>query len=277
MTIPPRSTLCELHPVDVLRSWTPDEDTTSPKNTDSSRDELKDLGIKMDSDSLDTSQQQEATSLLRRWTHIFSTGITDLGCTDLVEHDIKLSDDTPFKEPYRRIPPGMYEEVREHLKEMFEAGAIRPSHSPFSSNIVLVRKKDNSLRFCIDFRKLNSRTIRDAYSLPRIDETIDALSGSKYFSKLDLRSGYWQVAMKEEDKQKTAFTVGNLGFYECNRMAFGLTNAPSTFQRLMERCMGDLHLRDCLIYLDDIIIFSKTLKSNVPSWRPYFAVYSNTD
>ena len=180
-----------------------------------------------------------------------------------MEHEINLSDNTPFKDPYRRIPPAMFEEVRQHIKEMLDAGAIRESQSPFSSNIVLVRKKDNSLRFCIDFRKLNNRTVKDAYSLPRIEETIDSLSGAKYFSKLDLRSGYWQVGIKEADKHKTAFSVGPLGFFECNRMAFGLTNAPATFQRLMERCMGELHLKECLIYLDDIIIFSKTFEEHL--------------
>ena len=129
-----------------------------------------------------------------------------------MKHDIKPTDDTPFKEPYRRIPPALYKEVRLHLKEMLEAGAISPSKSPYSSNIVLVRKKDGSLRFCIDFRKLNSRIIKDAYTLPRIDDTIYTLIGAKYFSKLDLRSGYWQVEMEEGDKEKTAFTVGNLGY-----------------------------------------------------------------
>ena len=131
--------------------------------------------------------------MLNSWKHIFSKGPTDLGCTNLVEHEIKLNDPTTFKDPYRRIPPAMFEEVWQYLKEMLDAGAIRESQSPYSSNVVLVRKKDNSLRFCIDFRQLNSRTIPDAYLLPRIEETIDSLSGSKYFSKLDLRFGYWQV------------------------------------------------------------------------------------
>lgn len=142
----------------------------------------------------------------------FFTGLIYLGCTNPTEHKVELTDHTPFKEPYRRILPGMYEEVREHLRDMIKAGAIGESHSPFSSNVVLVRKKDNSLRFCIDFRKLNSRTVTGAYSLPRIDDIIDCLAGAKYFNKLDLRSGYWQVAMKEEDKAKTAFCVGPLGF-----------------------------------------------------------------
>ena len=137
--------------------------------------------------------------LLSRWKHIFSTGITDIGRTNLVEHEIKLHDNIPFREPYRRIPPGMYEEVRQHLKEILEIGAIRKSSSPYCSNVVLCRKSDGSLRFCIDLRKLNNRTIKDAYSLPRSTETMDSLIGSNFFSKLDLRSGYWQVELKEED------------------------------------------------------------------------------
>ena len=146
---------------------------------------------------------------------------------------------------------------------MLEAGAIRKSHSPYCSNVVLCRKSDGSLRFCIYLRKLNNRTIKDAYTLPRVNDSLDSLLGSKYFTKLDLRSGYWQVEIKEEDKHKTAFTVGPLGFYECNRMAFGLTNAPATFQRLMESCMGELHLKECLIFLDDILIFSKNVEEHI--------------
>ena len=259
--IPPRSLLCSLSSVDVMDSWTPDSSQKKPEpKTSNSLDEL---GVKIDTDNLTPEQVSRAKEILGNWSHIFSTGPTDLGRTDLVEHEIKLTDETPFKEPYRRIPPALYEEVRQHLKEMLDAGAIRPSKSPFSSNVVLVRKKDGGLRFCIDFRKLNSRTVKDAYTLPRIDDTIDTLIGAKYFSKLDLRSGYWQVEMSEKDKEKTAFTVGNLGFYECNRMAFGLTNAPATFQRLMERCMGELNLKECLIFLDDILIFSESFDEHL--------------
>ena len=112
-------------------------------------------------------------------------------------------------------------------------------------------------------RILNSRTIPDSYSLPRIDSTFDVLSGAKWFSVLDLKSGYWQVPLVKEDKCKTAFTVGPLRFWECERMPFGLTNASTTFQRLMENCMGDLHLTYCLLYLDDIIIYSRTYKEHI--------------
>ena len=141
---------------------------------------------------------------------------------------------------------------------MLEIGAIRKSNSPWVSTVVLVRKKDGSLRFHIYLCWLNSHTIKDVYSLPRIDETLDCLGGSIIFTSLDIKSGYWQVEMDEMSKQLTAFTVGPLGFYECERMPFGLTNATATFQRLMESCLGDLHLNWCIIYLDDIIVFSKT-------------------
>ena len=153
---------------------------------------------------------------------------------------------------------------------MVEIGAIRKSNSPWASAVVLVRKKDGSLRFCIDLRHLNNRTIKDAYSLPRIEETLDCLNGAKIFTSLDLKSGYWQVEMEEESKPLTAFTVGPLGFFECKRMPFGLTNAPATFQRLMESCLGDLHLNWCIIYLDDIIVFSETPGEHVKRLQGVF-------
>ena len=259
--IPPKSLLCTLSSVQVVDSWAPDPSKNQESKSTSSS--IEELGVDIDTENLSPQHLSKAKDILNRWSDIFSKGPTDLGKADIVKHEINLTDNTPFKDPYRRIPPALYDEVRVHLKEMLDAGAIRDSQSSFSSNVVLVRKKDGSLRFCIDFRKLNSRTIRDAYTLPRINDTIDTLIGAKYFSKLDLRSGYWQVEIREEDKHKTAFTVGNLGFHECNRMAFGLTNAPATFQRLMERTMGDLNLRECLIFLDDILIFSQNFEDHL--------------
>ena len=154
---------------------------------------------------------------------------------------------------------------------MFKIGAIRKSNSPWASAVVLVRKKDGSLRFCIDLHKINACIIKDVYSLPRIDETLDCLDGSVIFTSLDLKSGYWQVEMDKMSKQLMAFTVGPLGFYECERMSFSLTNAPATFQRFMESCLGDLHLNWCIIYLDDIIVFSKTLKEHIKRLRGVFS------
>jgi len=206
-------------------------------------------------------------SLLISEKMVFAASKLDLGHTSIVQHGIELTDNTPFKDRARRIPPAMYEEVREHLEAMKQANVIRDSSSPWSSNVVLVRKRDQSLRLCLDFRRLNERTIRNAYPLPRIDETLDSLNGSSWFSSLDLCSGFWQVEVKEEDKQKTAFTVGPLGFFECNRMPMGLTNSPATFQALMQKIVGDLHLKSCLIYLDDIIVFSSTLEEHLDRLR----------
>ena len=202
-------------------------------------------------------QQQRAKDIIRKYSFLFAMESLDLGRTNLVKHKIELTDYMPIKDRYRRIPPHQYEEVRNHLKEMLDVGAIRRSNSPWASPVVLVRKKDGSLRFCINLRKLNARTIKDAYSLPRIEYALDSLNGACIFTSLDLKSGYWQVELDEASIPLTAFTVGPLGFYECVRMPFGLTNAPATFQRLMESCLGELHLEWCIIYLDDIIIFSK--------------------
>ena len=181
-----------------------------------------------------------------------------------------LTDQTPFKERYRCIPPHMYDDVKTHIQEMLDIGAIHKSHSPWASAVVLVWKKDGGLRFCIDLRKLNERTIKDAYSLPQFDETLDSPQGSQWFSSLDLKAGYWQVEMDEESKLLTAFTVGLLGFYEYKRMPFGLTNPPATLQSLMETCLGDLNLHWCIIYLDDIVIFSKDLASHLKRLEAVF-------
>ena len=183
-----------------------------------------------------------------------------MGHTHTTEHKIVLKDpDTlPFKERFGRIPPSQLDEVREHLKLMLDAGVIRPSNSPWCNAVVLVRKKDGSLHFCIDFRKLNSLTVKDSHLLPRICKTLESLAGAAHFSMFDMNSGFWQVPMAEESKQYTAFTLGSMGLYECESMPFGLCNTSPTFQRLMQNCLGKLNLTYCLIYLDDVIVFSDT-------------------
>ena len=150
-----------------------------------------------------------------------------------------------------------------HLKEMLEIGTIWPLHSPWVSQVVLVCKKDSKLWFCNALRKLNAHTIKDSYSLPRIRDNLDRLNGTVWFTELDLKSAYWQVKMDEPSKPLMAFTIGPLGFYECEWMPFGLVNSPATFQRLMEACLGDFHLNWCLIYLDNVIVFSKTPKEHL--------------
>ena len=187
--------------------------------------------------------QAKAKDLLVAYSDIFSKTDMDMGTTKLVKHHMDLTDYTPFKERYRRMPPHLYDEVRAYLKEMLDLSAIRKSQSPWSSPIVLVRKKDGKLRFCIDLRKLNQRTVRDNYSLPNIDHMLKQLEGAQWFCTLDLKSGYWQVELTEESKPYTAFACGPLGFFECEKMPFGASNTPATFQRLMENYLGDLNLR----------------------------------
>ena len=136
------------------------------------------------------------------------------------------------------------------------------SKSAWSSPIVLVRKKDQTWRFCIDFRKVNSVTEKDSYPLPRIDATLDCFSGARFFSTLDLASGYWQVEVEEAGKPKTAFRISQ-GFFEFNVTPFGLTNAPATFQRLMDCVLAGLLPHQCLVYLDDVIIFSTSFEDHL--------------
>lgn len=205
--------------------------------------------------------KERITRRLNDMSEVFSHHDLDFGCTSKVKHHITLHDGMPFKHRARPIHPNDIDAVRRHLSELLEAGVIRESTSPFSSPIVVVRKKNGDVRLCIDYRKLNLQTIKDAYALPNLEESFMALTGSKWFSVLDLKSGYYQIEMHEADKPKTAF-VTPLGFWEFNRMPQGVTNAPSTFQRLMERCMGDLHLREVLVFLDDLIIFSNSLEEH---------------
>ena len=200
---------------------------------------------------------------------VFSKNDLDLGKCNILKHNIKITDPQPFKERYRRIPPHLYKEVKAHLQEMVEVGAIRRSFSPWASAVVLVRKKDGGLRFFIDLGKLNNRTIKDGYSLPRIEDTLDCLHGAVWFSTLDLKSGYWQVKLQEEAKPLTAFTLGPLGFWECECMPLGLTNVPATFQSLMESCLGELHLNWCIIYLEDIV-FSRTPEEHLHRLKAVF-------
>ena len=207
-------------------------------------------------------QAAQAQSLLAKYSSIFAQGEEDLGCTTIVSHEIPLLDETPVRQPYRRIPPSQYETVKAHIQQLLSSRVIRESTSPYSSPIVLVTKKDGSLRLCVDYRQLNSKTRRDAYPLPRIEESLDALSGAQWFSTLDLASGYHQVPVAEKDKHKTAFCTP-FGLFEFNRMAFGLCNAPSTFQRLMERIFGDRRFQSVLLYLDDVIVFSSTVEQHL--------------
>ncbi|XP_015276919.1 PREDICTED: uncharacterized protein LOC107119009 [Gekko japonicus] len=191
----------------------------------------------------------------------FSKHDLDVGHIKGVKHAIYLSDNMPFKERTRSVSPADFEDLRQHLYELLASGIIEESDSPYASPIVLVRKKSGALRMVVDYRRLNSITRKDAYPLPRIEETFSLLSGAKWFTVLDLKSGYYQIEMEEKDKPKTAFTTP-MGNWQFRMMPQGLTNAPATFQRMMERVMKDINLTEVIAFLDDLIIFSATLEEH---------------
>ena len=223
------------------------------------------LPIKLDVTDVEFSEEQNRRwqSLLQKHQDVFAYSDEDLGYSTTITHKINLTDDIPVKIPHRRIPPNQIEEVRQHIQKLLNQGIIRKSHSPYAAPIVIVRKKDGTLRLCVDYRALNSKTIKDAYPLPRIEETLDLLNGAKYFSTIDLAQGYHQVAVDEKDIHKTAFRVGSGGLYEFLRMPFGLCNSPATFQRLMEVCLHEENFDILVLYLDDILVFSQNIDDHM--------------
>ena len=172
-----------------------------------------------------------------------------------VEHEINTGNHRPFNSAPSRVSQREREQVHIQVQDMLAKGIIRQTRSPWASRVVLVKKKDGKLRFCVDYRALNKLTKRDQYPLPRIDDSLAALQRGKFFSSLDLFAGYWQIPMHEASKEKTAFVCGD-GLFEFNVMPFGLCNAPATFQRFMDVVLAGLKWQSLLVYLDDIIIFS---------------------
>lgn len=205
--------------------------------------------------------KQRLSQKLAERGKVFSTEEWDVGLAKGVQHHIRLADHTPFRERSRRVAPADLDDLRRHLQGLLAAGIIKESRSPYASPIVLARKKTGRLRMCVDYRTLNRRTVPDQYTVPRIDEALDCLSGSRWFSVLDLRSGYYQIPMAEEDKEKTAF-ICPLGFFQFERMPQGITGAPATFQRVMEKAVGDMHMIEVIVYLDDLIVFGRTLEEH---------------
>ena len=206
---------------------------------------------------------------MKRNMDIFAKDKNDLGRTNITKHDIDTGDTKPFKQRAYSTGPKEKQVIKEEIEKMLKKGVIKKSKSPWSSPVVLIKKKDGEIRFCIDYRKLNGYTKIDSHPLPRIDDTIDALQGMQYFTTVDCASGYWQVEMNEKDKEKTAF-ITHEGLYEWNVMPFGLCNAPTTFQRLMQEILDDLIYTKVLVYIDDIIIYSKTFEQHLKDVEEVF-------
>ena len=219
--------------------------------------------------NVEAEYHEDVRKCLIDFQDVLSKGDHDIGHTDVVKHHIDTGDAKPIKERVRRHPYLHQQEIQEQIRSLEKRGVIEPSDSPWAANVVLVDKKDGTKRFCVDYRKLNSVTIKDAYPVPRIDETFDALRGAKWFCTLDLASGYWQVALDEDASQKSTFVVRS-GLYRWKCMPFGLCNAPATFERLMEKIMAGLQWEILLIYLDDIIVFGQTVTETLARLRVVF-------
>jgi len=208
-------------------------------------------------------------ALLVHHLAILSTGKHDIGRTHLVEHRIDTGDARPIRQPLRRHAFEHTKFIREETDPMLQHGIIELAASPWASNVVLVKKKDGSLRFCVDYRKLNLVTYKDSYPLPLIENCLNALSGSSWYSTLDLRSGYYNIPIAKLDRDKSAFITQG-GCFRFTVMPFGLTCAPSVFQRLMDIVLCGLSYLTCLVYLDDVSVFGRSLDEQLDRLREVF-------
>lgn len=223
--------------------------------------QIKPCMIQVD-DNIGCDHRIKLTELLNEFRDCFAFSVKELGCISGTEMNINLSDTTPVVYRPYRLSHSERHVVREMIKDLTDSGIIKQSSSNYASPIVLVRKKTGDYRLCIDFRALNKKTVKEHYPLPRIDDQLDNLSGHKYFTSLDLASGYYQIPMAESAKHLTAFVTPD-GHYEFNRMPFGLVNAPSTFQRAVNGVLGNARFKEAFAYMDDVIIPSRTIEEGL--------------
>ncbi|KZS03788.1 Uncharacterized protein APZ42_033399 [Daphnia magna] len=203
-----------------------------------------------------------AELLLERFADCFAFTDRDLGHSNIVQHTIETTTNRPISQAPDKSAWREREVIQSQVDQMCRQGEIEPCSGPWVAPVVLVKKKDGSWRFCVDYRKLNAVTTRDVYPLPRIEDALSRLEGSHYFSIMDMQSGYWKVGVRPSDREKTAFVTAD-GLYQFRVMPFGLSNAPATFQRMVDVLLAELKWNTCLVYLDDIVIFSKTFSEHL--------------
>ena len=201
-------------------------------------------------DNLTYSEKSQLQSLIRVFDDIFAADPKNPTLTNLAQHRIITNDALPVKQKPRRLPKAWENEVNQQVKEMLDKQIIRPSQSPWNSPILLVKKRDNTTRFVCDFRALNNVTKKDTYPLPHVRDVIDEMDGSQYWSTFDAAAAYWSIPLAEEDKEKTAFSVPR-GKFEFNVTPYGLCNAGSTYQRMIDICLSGLPNDRILAYMDD--------------------------
>ena len=226
---------------------------------------------KFKNSDINEEQQERIRTLLKEYQDLFATNPKNPGQTIITKHNIDVQGITPIKQKMYRTNPIEDEVINREVNQMLENGIIRKSKSPWASPVVLIPKPDGSIRFCIDYRKLNAKTKKDVYPLPNITDTIESVRGKKYFTSIDLAAGYWQVEVEEDDKEKTAF-ICKQGLFEFNIMPFGLSNAPSTFQRMMDEVIRECDVEMIRDYIDDILVASETFEEHIEDLRKLFEV-----
>ena len=270
-TLPPRSVigLAEVIDSDACVSSVEIDDNRSSETETEPRDPLSEAR-KADLSHMTDQQRKKLQDILDRNADLFAKSDCDLGSTDLVKVKIDTGDHPPVKQNPYRLPFSQRQTVQDQINDMLKAGIIEPSRSPWASPIVIVSKKDGTKRFCIDLRKVNKVTVPYSHPLPRIDDILASLGGSQYFTCLDLKSGYWQIAMDEDSKEKTAFTCF-LGLFHFLKLPFGLCSAGSYFSELMNKVLSGIQHKFTIAYLDDIIIYSKTFDEHLVHIETVFA------
>ena len=224
--------------------------------------------LQLEQGSITTEEFEQLKDLVRENADVFALDDSELGHTSVVQHHVDTGDHNPIKQAVRRVPFVYRDKIAKMVAEMKEAGIIKPSSSPWASPVVLVPKEDGTTRFCIDYRRLNSVTKNYIYPLPRIDDILDTLGGARYFS-LDLAAGYWQVGLDAESADKSAF-ITHQELHEFVRMPFGMCNAPTTFQRLMETVLTGLLWDSCFVYIDDLLVCSSTFQEHLQHFHQVF-------
>ena len=253
-----------LHPTDLTVG-----DCSQDDNTYSERDRQLLDTIDWDAPEVSEDERQQLKGVLLKCADVFALTPTELFSTDYVYHNIDTGDSPPCRQQARRIPFALRMQVDGIVSDKLKQGVIQPSRSPWASPVVLVAKKDGTTGFCVDYHRLNSITKMDVFPLPRVDDSLDLLAKSKYFTTLGLSSGYWQVKLAPESIEKTAL-VTHAGLFEFVVMPFGLHNAPATFQRLMEAVLAGLTRDICMDYMDDILVMGATFEEHLQNLEQVF-------